>query len=1420
MGLLLFLCLVLSPSPGNTSVHLISETDREVIFEATFPPPAPQPVTIGELSYWAFPANDLISPTVPGLPAFPFAEVKLALPPGCEAVFELIDADFSHLVNGRPLPTAAINFPANRSDASLPEYAYQADGEVYEGIVPYPKEPVALLPSCNWRHLRTVPLRLHPLRYYPAEQRLTWYSRLRVVVTFVKTKSAESNNPTRTVTIPEPQWDEIYRREIINYNHLQSFKRAPLPAITPGLQKQVEPDFLFRFAISATDLYSVAFEQLFATVEPRAWTSLSLYLADWEDDFGYQESLCRFHPLDADNDQLFGPGDQFVFYGQSAGDCFSLSPGDRRYGEKNVYWLAVGEGGDSLIETIPAWYDRDDLTTLSSYQTMIHYEENRIYGSDLVSGDSTHHLRGPFAIMTDHYNWTSPDPIRDGSIQAVPIDLPYMRSLDRVQVHLVGQATMGDYHRPRLWFSRTEACTIGSLTPADTAWALPGNPYHVNRYRDLLIDLAADDELPPSSALGPGRNYLKIYQPWTGDGLDNINCAGIGINHVEINCTCSWRLAQHRLEADLSDDGVVQIRIQRVGSKAMLIFDLTDPRAPLALDLADSLFSLNGSTRFDLKLQFDCGDDGLPNKLLAVEQDYIKALTDDQIKLDATMALPFYTGEDLIAVFPGRFASALEPLLLHRASSGHRIYRAPLEAIYKEYSGGRPHPYAIKRMLRAIWRSGETPPDYLLLAGDASEDIAGYIGVHNDGYADSTYVPLVTTPGFLGGRELTACDHWFVDNLAGEWGDQMSGNLDLHLGRIPCGSEDELTTYVNKVVAYESASLTEPWRKRVIVHSDDSFSSTLGGISGSGGYRNYSGERVFADISRASIESVVSTGLFSGVEIEKLFHSDWDSIPSLGRCTRDPADTSRCLFLADGSPMLNLYDIPYQLNIAYGQTVFKDKLINSLNEGALIWSYQGHSNRKLLSHEYVFQHAASRSRDVFQLENEDKPFFFIGAGCHLAAFGYKNEAQQLVGGDAMTEVMLFCCDDEPKGGIAAFASTDYELIGHRMEEYFFDAMFSVTVDGDGNEQQAPRWRAGDLVTAAKAMCPSYDRQRQMYTLLGDPALRLSLFAPEISVLLNQAPWTPGTDSYCSSLENDSLEVTVQLLDESYLTGPQISDYYGQVPDDSIQVVEDVGARRLLVSYRTQVQRQSYTIQIQGEDNEGIEYLASVPIPFEVTFQVLESDLLRLLHPGDMFDRSSPLAVSIRCGAHMDEADITLLANGVPLALESAEVTAADNAPFIWDCRFEPPLSFESGPLTLELEVIQHDGSVYSAASQAVEIGATELFIKDCWWIPSPFDDETTLVYNLSLNADRVRLRIFTATGACILETDSDDSHPCLQPALPLSRGIVSTGAPVWNGRDDDGDSVANGIYFFELTVWDESGQIADKVIDKLARFRN
>jgi hypothetical protein len=1403
---------------AESAVQIVTQTDREVIFELRTERPELRATEIDGRSYVSVVMPGMGNPRGGGEPDLPAREVLIALPPGAEGAAELLQSDAVPLGRARPLPVPVQNILLPQGADAVPDLSldYREDAVVYGGAESFPARAVETDASRAWRHYRVLPVRVTPLRYDPAAGTLIWFPRVRVRVVFLRSATPGLRSGTSAYTAPEPRWEPLFRDAILNYESAAGYRTRPAARALPqgaGLPAGAQE---WRVAVDTTGVYRVRFSDLAAAgieTSDLDWADLKLVVRDYDDaapDDPQREYPIALRAEDTNGDGRFAEGESLVFYGEDAWDFFDLAPGDKRYGRRNVYWLVAGGGpGQAMAERAP-WYGWTGLPPRASYERTIHYEKNIYYMEICAAGDEPGPASGPFGVRTDHYNWTYRTPNEAGVwtwIKTVRLDLPTVVSLSRVRVHLQGQnypkGSTSSFHMPRLWLSR-------SGVPGDTTWAFPGNPYSVATLSDLTVGVE-NTQVPPSTALGTGRNYLKIYVPLEGDHIDDRDADQVGIDWAEVTFRGSFEVRAHRLFAPLDGlTGRVQLLVRRVPSRDVRVFDVGDPRAPIAIPVADSLFA-PASGGFDLRLQVDAGDGSRPVRILLVEGSAFDPLPPKAITRRTELPLTQFSGEDLIVAYPRRFGPELEPLLAHREAQGHRVLRAPMDAVYDTYSGGRAHPFALKRLLRAVWRESTPSPDYLFLLGDASNDLAGYgLGVHVQP-SDSVFVPTITFGGhaFQGtGTEMVSFDEWFVDDLDGVWGAPLTRMPYLNVGRVSAGNPEETRAYVEKALAYEQNDPTASWRNRIVALADDDFSSTLSGLGSDQPYLRQYAERYFLDITRRAMDYVLGDTLFSHFVVDSVYlNALMDSVVTLGRCVPDTLDPSRCQRDLQGNLVRVGYGtrLDFGANWGYGETEVKRVLMDALNRGALYWAYQGHSNRAQLTHERVFLNSWAVGRlDPLDLANVGKPFLFGGYGCHLDDFasfweGDRNRR------DAMTEIMVNCCPGSPRGAIGAIGSTDYETIGHTYEEKVSSAFFE---DPPADSLGQRRWRLGELFTRSKMKLGTTELPRLTYMLLGDPALRMGVMPPWVRLVLNGRDWELGGPlDYGSDRDDDSLIVRIRLTDESSVTPPAVEDWFGAAAAESVRVLSRSREGRILEAlYRTRIERRPYSLKVSATDYEGSVREVEVRVPFAIQLYEQIGDGLEPLPPDGVIGPEARLALTARTGAHLGAEDLRLMAGGLAVPVERAEVETDPGQPSVWTVRFAALPAAPEGGIALEAQTRQRDGAWLTLASQSVTVGKPGLRIAEAEWMPNPFGDRSHLVYRLTDDAVRTRLRIFTASGRKIL----DDA------ALPAAHG---TRYFLWDGRDADGDPVANGLYFYELTLWDRDGKRADRVLDKLVRAR-
>jgi len=102
----------------------------------------------------------------------------------------------------------------------------------------------------------------------------------------------------------------------------------------------------------------------------------------------------------------------------------------------------------------------------------------------------------------------------------------------------------------------------------------------------------------------------------------------------------------------------------------------------------------------------------------------------------------------------------------------------------------------------------------------------------------------------------------------------------------------------------------------------------------------------------------------------------------------------------------------------------------------------------------------------------------------------------------------------------------------------------------------------------------------------------------------------------------------------------------------------------------------------------------------------------------------------------------------------------------------------------------------------------ETDLKEVYNYPNPFEDDTYFTFQLrGIDVpEELKIRIFTIAGRLIREL-----------FIPPADLRVGFNKIHWDGRDRDGDEIANGLYFYK--VISKNDEVVKTVIQKLAKIK-
>jgi hypothetical protein len=176
-------------------------------------------------------------------------------------------------------------------------------------------------------------------------------------------------------------------------------------------------------------------------------------------------------------------------------------------------------------------------------------------------------------------------------------------------------------------------------------------------------------------------------------------------------------------------------------------------------------------------------------------------------------------------------------------------------------------------------------------------------------------------------------------------------------------------------------------------------------------------------------------------------------------------------------------------------------------------------------------------------------------------------------------------------------------------------------------------------------------------------------------------------------------------------------------------------------------------------------------------------------------------------AYMEDATgFDLAGSGVKLYLDHQAIAAENYSLFqSTDARRSMTLTFapalEVGSHGLEIEVQDINGN---AAEMKAEFNVEGIFgLSSLANHPNPFQQETTIAFMLTETASRVKIGIYTVSGRLIRSFEQ--------------QGVTGYIEQDWDGTDEDGNEVANGVYYLKFVA--EQGEQRIERIEKMAKLQ-
>lgn len=182
----------------------------------------------------------------------------------------------------------------------------------------------------------------------------------------------------------------------------------------------------------------------------------------------------------------------------------------------------------------------------------------------------------------------------------------------------------------------------------------------------------------------------------------------------------------------------------------------------------------------------------------------------------------------LVIITPDEFSEALQPLVDHKNTFGVPTVLVPLEEIYNSYYG-RDDAERIKYFIQHAVEEWDT--SYILLVGDMKLlpiRVTYASWWERDLLSDLYYADIYDARAEFCGWDANDNDRFGEIDEDGNDLDGVDLYADVHIGRLACADETEVSTVVDKIIIYEQETYDQIWFKRLILAGGDTFPVSMG----------------------------------------------------------------------------------------------------------------------------------------------------------------------------------------------------------------------------------------------------------------------------------------------------------------------------------------------------------------------------------------------------------------------------------------------------------------------------------------------------------------------------------------------------------------------------------------------------------------
>lgn len=750
------------------------------------------------------------------------------------------------------------------------------------------------------------------------------------------------------------------------------------------------------------------------------------------------------------------------------------------------------------------------------------------------------------------------------------------------------------------------------------------------------------------------------------------------------------------------------------------------------------------------------------------------------------------SNKDLIIIaYPDFYDEAQRLAAFHESHDSISTMVVTTKQVYNEFGSGAQDVCAIRDFVKMFYdrsTGSADMPRYLLLFGDGSYDNKNRFSNNTDYIVTyQSYNSTLPTASYVS-------DDFFglLDDTEGYWAESDNDAVDIGIGRFPVDSRTEAQAAVNKVITYCRSGLAS-------TASANNSSCTQTVASPYGDWRNVvcfiaDDEDNDLHISQANILATTVDTTYNDYNVDKIYLDSYQQ---------------------ESTPGGNRYP---------GVT---DAINKRVEKGALIINYTGHGGQVGLAHERIIEIS-----DINSWTNINNMPLFFTATCEFSRFDDPSRTS------AGEDVFL-----NPNGGGIAllttvrlvFASPNFTL-----NQDFYEDAFTPGPHG------MPR--LGDLYYYIKTQPGGNSVNSRNFTLLGDPALRLSY--PKFDISTDTINGHPVVSSSLDTIKALST-VTVSGFVRSK-SGAILTNYNGVL----YPTVYDKPQSITTLSNDGVVNSPPYTFKLQKNVlykgkisvTNGY-YKFTFVVPKDIAYQFGNGRISYYAENGT--DDASGYYEKVIIGGSNDTANadnvgpeiklfmndnkfayggitnenpdlyatlkddhgINTVGNGIGHDVTAVLDANTENSIVLNDYYQADLNSYKSGSVrypfknlseghhTLDMKVWDVYNNSSKATTEFIVAKSADLALDHVLNYPNPFTTHTSFYFeqNQCCQTLEVELQIFTVSGK-LVKNFSQFMYADGYRSSPIE----------WDGRDDYGDKIGKGVYVYRLKVKTSTGQTAEK----------